>query len=122
MKNVGIFLPVKIGIQDLIEIGVSQGGIKISESTFRFGDIPEEAYLNLSTDLSNGCFDDDELKILQAQLGYTPVSYIDIEMNYTKSAFNRAMNIAREVQKRWGGEIDYSGVTGNLENPFQAPS
>lgn len=67
MKNIGLFVPLSTCIDDLTKLGLSLGGQPIDKATLRFGEIPEEAYLDLSTDLSNGCFDDDEFKTLEFQ-------------------------------------------------------
>ena len=93
----------------------------MDSTTLLFGQIPEEVYLGLSTELSNGCFDDEEFRVLEKRLGYAPVSYISIHMNYTPQAFSRAVEVAREIQKQWGGLVDYSGAGGSLDNPFQPP-
>ena len=122
MKNLGVFTPCHIGVDELTDFGLSLGGKPIGHATLRFGEIPEEAYLDLSTALSDGCFDEDEFRTLELQLGYPPVSYISIHMNYTQPAFDRAREIAQAIQARWGGDLDYSGAGGSLENPFSPPT
>lgn len=122
MKNLGVFSRSRIEVHELTELGLSLGGQPIDGATLRFGEIPEEAYLDLSTDLSNGCFDDDEFKTLEHQLSYPPASYVSIHLNYTEPALKRALEIARAIQARWGGDIDYSGAGGSIENPFAPPS
>lgn len=121
MKNLGIFLPMLVSVDELTILGFSLGGELIGEGTLRFGEIPEEAYLDLSTDLSNGCFDDEEFKALQLQLGFVPASYVSVHMNYTQSAFEKALNVVRKIQERWGGNIDYSAAGGSVDTPFQMP-
>lgn len=122
MKNLGIFLPVPIRVDELATLGLELGGSQIGEATLRFGEIPEEAYLDLATDLSNGCFDEEEFVMLQAQLGFTPASYVSIHLNYTQPAYVAALKIAGSIQERWGGAIDYSGAGGTVESPFVPPS
>lgn len=121
MKNLGLFLPVAIEVDDLARFAGELGGEQIGESTLRFGNIPEEAYLDLTTDLSNGCFDEDEFAVLQTQLGFAPVSYVSIHLNYTQPAFRLALKVAESIQERWGGAIDYSGAGGTADNPFAPP-
>lgn len=122
MKNIGVFSRCQIGVDELTELGLSLGGIPIGNTTLRLGQIPEEAYLDLSTDLSNGCFDEDEFQTLERQLGFPPVSYVSIHMNYTEPAFSRALEVARAIQARWGGDLDYSGAGGSIDNPFSPPT
>lgn len=122
MKNLGLFLPVVIKPDELAKLGVELGGELIGESTLRFGNIPEEAYLDLTTDLSNGCFDVDEFAVLQTQLGFAPASYVSIHLNYTQPAFLLALKVAGSIRERWGGAIDYSGAGGTVDNPFAPPS
>lgn len=122
MKNLGIFLPVPVRVDELASLAFELGGNQIGEATLRFGEIPEEAYLDLATDLSNGCFDEEEFVMLQGQLGFTPASYISIHLNYTQPAYDVALKIAGSIQERWGGSIDYSGAGGTVENPFVPPS
>jgi len=122
MKNLGLFLPVVIEVNELARLGSELGGEPIGESTLRFGDFPDEAYLDLNTDLSNGCFDEDEFAILQTQLGFAPASYVSIHLNYTQAAFLLALKVAESIQKRWGGAIDYSGAGGTFDNPFAPPN
>jgi hypothetical protein len=121
MKNLGLFLPVTISIDELANLGLALGGKPIGESTLRFGAIPEEAYLDLTTDLSNACFDEEEFEALQTQLGFAPAAYVSIHMNYSQPAFATALNVALSIQERWGGKIDYSGAGGSLDKPFQPP-
>jgi hypothetical protein len=120
MKNLGIFLPVPILVDELAKLGIELGGKQIGEATLRFGEIPEEAYLDLATDLSNGCFDEEEFVMLQTQLGFTPASYVSIHLNYTQPAYAAALKIAECVRDRWGGVIDYSGAGGTIEDPLEA--
>ncbi len=122
MKNIGLFSRCRIGVDELTELGLSLGGRPIGNATLRFGQMPDEAYLDLSTNLSNGCFDEDEFKALELQLGYPPVSYVSIHMNYTGRAFSRALEVARAIQARWGGDVDYSGAGGLIDNPFSPPT
>ena len=121
MKNLGIFLPVSIRVDELAKLGSELGGKQIGEATLRFGEIPEEAYLDLATDLSNGCFDDEEFAVLHEQLGFAPASYVSIHLNYTQPAYVTALKLAGVIKEHWGGAIDYSGAGGTLENPFVAP-
>ena len=122
MKNIGIFSRRQIEVDELRVLGLSLGGEPIDSATLRFGQIPEEAYLDLSTDLSNGCFDEEDFKTLELQLGYPPVSYVSIHLNYTQPAFEKALEIARAIQQRWSGDIDYSGAGGSVDHPFVSPS
>ena len=122
MKNLGLYLPVAIGVDELARLGAELGGEPIGESTLRFGKIPEEAYLDLATDLSNGCSDEDEFAVLQTQLGFAPASYVSIHLNYTPPAFLLSLKVAAAIQDRWGGAIDYSGAGGTVENPFVPPA
>lgn len=121
MKNLGLFLPVSVRVDELEKLGFELGGQRIGESTLRFGEIPQEAYLDLATDLSNGCFDEEEFAVLQAQLGFVPVSYVSIHLNYTEPALFTALKVAGSIQERWGGAIDYSGAGGSIENSFVPP-
>lgn len=122
MKNLGLFLPVSIQVDELAKLGFELGGERIGESTLRFGEIPEEAYLDLATDLSNGSFDEEEFAVLQVQLGFAPASYVSIHLNYTRPAYFTALKLAGSIQERWGGAIDYSGAGGTVENPFVPPT
>ena len=121
MRNLGVFLPQTLSVGDLANLGLSLGGIAIGASTQQFGESPEAAYLDLATELSNGCFDDDEFRQLQSQLGFTPEAYLSIHMSSTKAAFDRALGIARVIRERWGGAIDYSGAGGKIDEPFTPP-
>jgi hypothetical protein len=121
MKNLGLFLPVSIRVEELAKLGFELGGEPIGESTLRFGEIPEEAYLDLATDLSNGCFDEEEFAVLQGQLGFVPASYVSIHLNYTRPAYFTALKVAGSIQERWGGAIDCSAAGGTVENPFVPP-
>jgi|SRR5579862_1046883 len=121
MRNLGVFGPAEIAQEDLKVLGTSLGGRELGPTELLFGEIPDEAYLGLETSLSGGCFDDEEFRTLQNLLGYPPASYIGIHMGRTPQAFDRALEIARQIQKRWGGQIDYSGAGGELDDPFQPP-
>lgn len=121
MKNLGLFLPVSLTVDELAKLGLELGGEQIGESTLRFGQIPEEAYLDLATDLSNGCFDEEEFTVLTAQLGFAPACYVSIHLNYTRPAYLNALTLAGSIQERWGGTIDYSGAGGTSEDPFVPP-
>ena len=55
MRNLGLFSPTAIVVTDLGELGSAIGGQLIGDQTMRFGEVPNEAYLDLSTDLANGC-------------------------------------------------------------------
>jgi hypothetical protein len=122
MRNLGIFSPVAINIQALAELGISLGGIPIDNSMQQFGEIPSAAYLDLATDLSNGCFDDYEFHQLQSQLGFPPAAYVSIHMGSTQAAFARAFRIAEAILERWGGSIDYSGAGARISDPFRMPA
>ena len=118
MRNLGLFLPVPVASGQLSHLGHSLGG-QPAGLTLQFGKSPEGVYLDLSTDLANGCFDAEEFEMLRTQLGFPPAAYVSIHMDSTASAFDRALKIARSIQAQWGGTIDYSGAGGSVENPFQ---
>lgn len=122
MRNLGVFLRAAVSVTELADLGLDLGGVPIDESTQQFGEIPAAAYLDLATDLSNGCFDQDEFSQLQLQLGFTPAAYVSIHMSSTQAAFDKAFDIARSICERWGGSIDYSGAGGSISQRFQPPS
>jgi len=121
MRNLGLFFPTAVTVEELAAFGLVIGGISISESTLRMGEDPDEAYLDLHTELSNGCFDEEEFGMLFKLLGFAPVAYVSIHMNRSEAAFEMAESIARSLRERWGGSIDYSGAGGSLGQPFQPP-
>lgn len=90
-------------------------GYLSGESTLRFGSQPNEAYLEVDSNLNNGCFDDEEFQALQQDLGFPPASYVSVHMNYSQEAYTLALTIAKAVQERWGGQVDYSGAGGKAD-------
>ncbi len=120
MKNLGIFSPSVVDHSELAQFGSALGGISIGDSTLRFGSHPNEAYLEIDASLNNGCFDNEEFRTLQNDLGFPPVSYISVHMNYSQEAYLLALKIARAIQEKWGGQVDYSGAGGGLGTDFEA--
>lgn len=121
MRNLGLFFPAKLDVGALTNLGVELGGQWIDDATLRFGENPCAAYLDLDTNLSNGCFDNEEFQLLRNQLGFDPEAYVSIHMDNTRAAFDRALSIAESLQARWSGKIDYSGAGGTLQRPFEPP-
>lgn len=112
MRNLGIYFPKPLSREDVASLGVSLGGRPMSDSTQLFGEPPEAAYLDPETDLTNGCFDDDELNQLAATLGFQPASYVSVHMSSTEAGYREALRVATALSERWCGKIDYSGVGG----------
>ena len=120
MKNLGVFMPSVVDLAELERLGLSLGGIAISEKAMRFGNHPNEAYLDLNTELSNGCFDEEEFRALINDLGFTPESYVSVHMNYSREAYLLALKIAKSIKSRWDGEVDFSGAGGKLGAEYKA--
>ena len=117
MKSLGLFSPVSIQVDELKKMADQLHGTLIGSSTMRFGEHPDEAYLEMETSLEQACFDEEERGDLTRTLGFEPKSYVNFPMNYSAAAYQLALSIASLAVERWGGKIDYSDAGGDVDLP-----
>ena len=123
MRNIGVYTTKPVDRDALVELlrefaaqqalGWSDpsdpGGQVILTSRSRDG-----IYVLKDTAVANGCVDGQELEAIKRAIGVSPASYVDLHFTSTPGAFPLADRLAREIQARWPGVIDYDGAGGGL--------
>ena len=119
MRNIGVFTVMPVDRDALLEFlreyaahqemeWSDSGGQVILTSRLR-----DRLYVLRDTASENGCAPE-EVEAIERVIGVAPAGYVDVHFTSTDGAFPIADRLAREIQKRWPGVIDYSGAGGDL--------